>query len=96
MKQTLEKAAREYADGFEKIVPGQDDNIQSARIVGFKRGAQWQAKQSPWISVEKEEPIINEPILAILDGRVVVIILDGWDNRQDCHPRITHWMPIPE
>lgn len=53
----LEEAAREHADGFERIDPGQDESIQSARIVGFKRGAEWQAKQSPWIRVEERLPV---------------------------------------
>lgn len=50
------------------------------------------------ISVDQrkgKEPIINEPILAMLGDKVVIITLSGWDSNEGCHPFITHWMPIP-
>lgn len=61
-----------------------------------EEGAEWQAKQSPWISVEDKEPLTNEPILVILEGRPVIMVLCGWDSRLGHHPNVTHWMPIPK
>lgn len=91
MKQTLEEAAREY---YEKNYPGVDINRMMVENA-FEAGAEWQAKQSPWISVKEKEPIINKPILAMLGGKVVIITFSGWDSNEGCHPFITHWMPIP-
>ncbi|UVQ00628.1 hypothetical protein NXW51_12060 [Bacteroides fragilis] len=86
MKQTVEEASQRGAEGY---------NIETIYKLGFRDGAEWQAKQSPWISVKEKEPIINKPILAMLGGKVVIITLSGWDSNEGCHPFITHWMPIP-
>lgn len=86
MKQTVEEASQRGAEGY---------NIETIYKLGFRDGAEWQAKQSPWISVKEKEPIINKPMLAMLGGKVVIITLSGWDSNEGCHPFITHWMPIP-
>lgn len=56
MRQTVEEAAREYWNSWLKSNP----NIDKTRIVSlgfaFKAGAEWQANQSPWISVEERLP----------------------------------------
>lgn len=91
MKQTIEEAEKEYCD---KNYPYSDLNrimVENA----FEAGAEWHAKQSPWISVKEKEPIINKPILAMFGGKVVIITFSGWDSNEGCHPFITHWMPIP-
>lgn len=49
MKQTLEEAAREYSSQW--AWNSQPDMWQSEK--DFKAGVEWQAKQSPWISVEE-------------------------------------------
>lgn len=101
MKQTVEEAAMNFAN-YEsnnldklpfkvKTLVDYDNGLTR----GFKAGAEWQAKQSPWISVKEKEPIINKPILAMLGGKVVIITFSGWDSNEGCHPFITHWMPIP-
>lgn len=51
MKQTVEEAAKEYAD---RNWPNGRFNCTSE--VSFIAGAKWQAKQSPWISVEERLP----------------------------------------
>lgn len=68
----LEEAAREHADGFERVDPGQDESIQSARIVGFKRGAEWQAKQSPWIKAKDQLPPVDENYISQQSSPVLV------------------------
>lgn len=63
----------------------------------WAQGAQWadEHPKNPWISVKDQGPLINEPILAILDDRVSIIIMDGWDKRCGHHP-FEYWMPIPK
>lgn len=108
MKQTVEEAAREYYERY-KIHLAKD--IFRPRIIDiFKAGAEWQAKQSPWISVEDELPPCSDEDLFLLgiDSRGVANIPDvGYMHyAQDNKPRkdlfvcgelveVTHWMPIP-
>lgn len=95
MKQTLEEAAKEAAEDCYEMP--YDEELINMKLIkeAFKYGAEWQSKQSPWISVKEKEPIINEPILAMLGDKVVIITLSGWDSNEGCHPFITHWVPIP-
>ena len=60
MEQTLEEAAIEGAKGY---------NIVGQTIYksGFKSGAEWQSKQSPWISVEERLPDDNENIIIMCE-----------------------------
>lgn len=61
MKQTVKEAAKEYAksviDSFgRRGVPSGISDIKEMIALGFENGAEWQAKQSPWISVEERLP----------------------------------------
>ena len=51
MKQTVEDAAKEAAEDCYEC---QYDNSLEMRLVkeAFRQGAEWQSKQSPWISVK--------------------------------------------
>lgn len=53
MKQTIEDAAIESCVIDRSIY---NDEYQPYYLDGFKDGAEWQAKQSPWISVEERLP----------------------------------------
>lgn len=76
MKQTVEEAAREYAD---RNWPNGRFNCTSE--VSFISGAEWQAKQSPWISVKERLPEEGKPVLIRLkDG---VIRLACYDIEED-------------
>lgn len=60
MKQTLEEAfeqswLNDYYHG----------NCKGHAQVGFYAGAEWQAKQSPWISVKERLPDENEDIIIL-------------------------------
>ena len=57
MKQTLEEAINEIGG-----VHPDWDKITCFRI-GFKEGARWQAKQSPWISIEERLPDKGQRVL---------------------------------
>lgn len=111
MKQTVEEAAREYRDFMVKDNGGSQYDFVSGDIKdAFKDGAEWQAKQSPWISVEERLPPCSDEDLFLLgiDSRGVENIPDvGYMHySKDNNPRkdlfvcgelieVTHWMPIP-
>lgn len=59
MKQTVEEAAREYSN--DQI--NRQHHCEPYCIVDFKAGADWQAKQSPWISVEERLPEEEQRVL---------------------------------
>ena len=57
MKQTVEEAAKqELMSSYAIVVEGELVYQRQAMLNMFKKGAEWQAKQSPWISVEERLP----------------------------------------
>lgn len=105
MKQTIEEAASQLANAYfpeREYIDRYMLGKKSGYIRGFIHGARWQAKQSPWISVEERLP--NE------SGWVFVIDSDNQFHvsfyihkglfSTDIIPNhifknITHWMFIP-
>lgn len=101
----LEKAAREYSKGYPSTVY----NYGMCTVVpsctarnSFAAGAEWQAKQSPWINVKEQLPekdglrvwvksnCLNEQPLVYHQGKFYARLSDGcYDDS------VTHWMPIP-
>lgn len=75
MKQTIEEAAYDYAaqkTKFRKDVLKEvdaDDYVSrhSDCMEDFQCGVQWQAKQSPWISVKERLPEENENIIIVCE-----------------------------
>ena len=67
----------------------------------FQCGAEWQSKQSPWISVNKRLPENNTVVLT--RGAYGFLIcqlssLGEWETGANVNKErlgITHWMPIP-
>lgn len=53
MKQTVEEAAREAADNY--IYSSDLKGPKGSYCLGFKAGAEWQAKQDPWNDINKED-----------------------------------------
>lgn len=99
MKQTVEEAAKEYYERY-KIHLAKD--IFRPRIIDvFKSGAEWQANQSPWISVEDAIP--NELAKGMCQVKYVDGSIDEMAMREVnkwIYPYIktgyvTHWRPIP-
>ena len=107
MRQTVEEAAMNFANyesnNLDKL-PFKVKNVvdyDNGLTRGFKAGAEWQAKQSPWISVEMAIPKDDSP------GVVQVITVDGKEGEMaarrvmyNIYPYIktgyvTHWRPIP-
>ncbi|MEQ3305112.1 DUF551 domain-containing protein [Bacteroides xylanisolvens] len=93
MKQTLEEAAREGAEGYNIVG-------QTIYKFGFRAGAEWHAKQSPWINVEERLPETNdgqslyEVIVVTSDRRFLVVINTEVEHLVGLLG-VTHWMPIP-
>ena len=66
MKQTVEDAAKEAAEDCYEC---QYDDSLEMRLVkeAFRQGAEWQSKQSPWISVKERLPEENENIIIMCE-----------------------------
>ncbi|MFK2517145.1 DUF551 domain-containing protein [Bacteroides fragilis] len=97
MKQTVEEAEKEY---YEKNYPGVDMNrimVENA----FEAGADWQAEQSPWISVKERLPESNITVLTKGAYGYLICFLSNlgeWETGANINEErlgITHWMPIP-
>ena len=108
MKQTLEEVAKEnilFNHGtVDRTLSG--GNLAQFGITNFIQGAEWQAKQSPWISVKDRLPELGDPVLIRLkDGTVRLAYLDTdndiatyfWNYNYGTISGwdVTHWMPIP-
>lgn len=72
MKQTVEEAAKEYYERY-KIHLAKD--IFRPRIIDvFKSGAEWQAKQSPWVRAKDRLPPVDENDISEQSNPVLVKI----------------------
>lgn len=67
MKQTLEEVAKENILFNHRTVDRtlSGGNLAQFGITNFIQGAEWQAKQSPWISVKERLPDENEDIIIL-------------------------------
>lgn len=122
MKQTLEEEASAY---LQKILESTDfevnfeednydagsrDAVFDVTERAFIAGAEWQSKQSPWISVKERLPEPNKLVLcrmvsngAIVSGYIVVssgrspyVATDGGFEFEDWNDyECDMWMPIP-
>lgn len=68
MKQTVEEAAKEYAD---RNWPNGRFNCTSE--VSFMAGSDWQAKQFSWISIEEGLPE-KDGYYVITDGNIMALV----------------------
>lgn len=102
MRQTVEEAAMsELMLSYAIVVEGELAYQRQAMLNMFKKGAEWQAKQSPWISVEDAIP--NELAKGMCQVKYVDGSIDEMAMREVnkwIYPYIktgyvTHWKPIP-
>lgn len=100
MKQTVEEAAKEAAEDYYGC--NYDDRYEMRLVKeAFRQGAEWQSKQSPWISVKERLPENNTVVLT--RGAYGFLIcqlssLGEWETGANVNKErlgITHWMPIP-
>ena len=110
-KQTVEEAAIEARmasaetlttygthtslDDFEYL---SHDEIAEA---AFVKGAEWQSKQPPWISVKERLPEENKEYLVVLDNRVIYVAQYNKNNKSwliygtGYTYNVVAYMPIP-
>lgn len=88
MKQTLEQAAIEAVENHYGM--DYDGKIHEMYILkeAFEAGAEWQVKQSMWISVKERVPPMNKLVLVHHGGKYFVGYLSWamctyWWNRTD-------------
>lgn len=100
MKQTVEEAAKEYS--LQWAWNSQPDMWQSEK--DFKAGAEWQAKQSPWISVEEKLGCDTSDDCIVMDeyGEVFRAYFSSenkWLKSDNAYTEevgnVVRWMPIP-
>lgn len=103
MKQTVEEAAKKYSNDCRN----RQCHCEPYCIVDFISGAEWQSKQSPWISVNERLPEPNKEVL-LYDKNSIRHYVIGWLRRDKGYNKgmwafsngwiedkdITHWMPI--
>ena len=103
MKQTLEEAAKSMA--YDKMPDW--GGLPAVAKKYFIKGAEWQSKQSPWISVKERLPEPNKEVL-LYDKNSIRHYVIGWLRRDKGYNKgmwalsngwiedkdITHWMPI--
>ena len=116
MKQTVEEAARierekviqELHVAYKMHKDPKHCIISSAAIQKyavplFKAGADWQAKQSPWISVEDKLPSLNQKVIVYNGKQVYIYHRTEKDYAKDTNfflyglqtYNVVAWMPIP-
>ena len=112
MKQTVEEAAKENILFNHRTVDRTLSGKDLARFgeINFGQGAEWHAKQSPWISVEERLPKGNELVLCRMVSNGAIV--SGFINTiPGCQPQVSTspdfefedysdyvcdmWMPIP-
>ena len=112
MKQTVEEAAKENIlfnhRTVDRTLSGKD--LAKFGEINFVQGAEWQSKQSPWISVKERLPEPNKLVLcrmvsngAIVSGYIVVssgkspyVATDGGFEFEDWNGyECDMWMYIP-
>lgn len=118
MKQSIVEVACDYATEktkFRKDVLKEVDadnyvSRHSDCMEDFQCGVQWQAEQSPWISVKERLPEENTSVFFTVEWKDLhkgyfVGLYYGNGQWESDHRiflpdsslgRITHWMPIPE
>lgn len=100
MKQTVEEAAKTFSNHLTV-----SNVVKNLTELAFKAGAEWQAKQSPWISVKERLPE-KDGYYLVTDGVNIVIayFFKCWDRfaKYESYPHpfyeegvIKAYMPIP-
>lgn len=110
---TVEKAASAYLqkilESTDFEVNSEEDNYDAGSRDAvldvtertFIAGAEWQSKQSPWISVKERLPEENKEYLVVLDNRVVYVAQYNKNNKSwliygtGYTYNVVAYMPIP-
>lgn len=99
---TLEEAAKqELISSYAIVIEGELVYQRQAMLNMFKKGTDWQSKQSPWISVKERLPEENKEYLVVLDNRVVYVAQYNKNNKSwliygtGYTYNVVAYMPIP-
>lgn len=114
MKQTVEEAAVDFADyelkNLDKLpfVVSAKADYDNGLTKGFKSGAEWQSKQSPWINVKERLPEEGQRVVFILEWRGIhrgyfagLYKKGKWETEErvydtiSFHGIVIYYMPIP-
>lgn len=113
MKQTVEEAAKEarMASAETLTTYGTHTSLDDFTYLShdeiaeaaFIKGADWQAKQSPWISVEERLPENEDRVLVLCKMKrfnsyftLLNNYIDGeWETKTLAYYDTIAWMPIP-
>ena len=110
MKQTVEEAAREHQTHFEicdteGTISGFINGVYKQSYESFISGAEWQSKQSPWISVKEKAgcDTSDDCIVMVANGDIFKAYFSSknkWmkSNRgyyDEVIDDVVAWMPIP-
>ena len=102
MKQTVEEVAREAAEDCYEC--HYDDSLEMRLVKeAFIYGAEWQSKQSPWISVEDKLPSLNQKVIVYNGKQIYISHRTEKDYAKDANSflyglqtyNVVAWMPIP-
>ena len=101
MKQTVEEAAREYSNDCRN----RQRHCEPYCIVDFIYGAEWQSKQSPWISVKDKTgcDTSDDCIVMVANGDIFKAYFSSknkWMKSNGGHydeviDDVVSWFPIP-
>ena len=110
MKQTVEEAAREHQTHFEicdaeGTISGFTNGVHKQSYESFISGAEWQSKQSPWISVKDKTgcDTSSDCIVMVMNGDIFKAYFSSknkWMKSNDGHydeviDDVVAWFPIP-
>ena len=110
MKQTVEEAAREHQSHFEicdteGTISGLINGAHKQSYESFIAGAEWQYKQSPWISVKEKAgcDTSDDCIVMVANGDIFKAYFSSknkWMKSNDGHydeviDDVVAWFPIP-
>ena len=101
MKQTVEEAAKKYSNDCRN----RQRHCEPYCIVDFISGAEWQSKQSPWISVKEKAgcDTSDDCIVMVANGDIFKAYFSSknkWMKSNDGHydeviDDVVAWFPIP-
>ena len=110
MKQTVEEATREHQTHFEicdaeGTISGFINGMYKQSYESFISGAQWQSKQSPWISVKEKAgcDTSDDCIVMVMNGDIFKAYFSSknkWMKSNGGYydeviDDVVAWMPIP-
>jgi hypothetical protein len=103
MEQILEQAAIDYSSRSLSSHVVAHRTTKDIANISFQAGAEWQKRQSNWVSVKDKLPETTGRYLIYFPERssspmdaIFNVHEKTWGRDFDRTEYVTHWMPIPE